>query len=364
MSQALYVHVPFCRSICFYCDFCHVGYNKQVVDAWLLALAKQLKQANIDAAKIDTIYLGGGTPNCLDADQLELLLQLLRPYGQHVKEYTIEINAEAMDESKYQLLKKYGINRVSIGLEATDGNMLKLLNRKASFEDVKECIYSFIAVGIDNISVDLLYSLPFQTTADFMRDIDLTVSLPIKHVSIYALTIEENTFFGRQGFKPQDDETEADMYLQAIAKLEAAGFKQYEISNFAQEGYQSLHNLHYWHFDDFYGIGPGASGKLGHRLYDNVKDVKAYIQDPLKQDFICFKDKEEEMFEHIMMNLRLVEGIDAAAFKNRYDVDIFEHYHDVIVGLKEKNLLKQEGNYLRCTKEGFPLLNTILTYFL
>ncbi|MCI5773139.1 MAG: radical SAM family heme chaperone HemW [Erysipelotrichaceae bacterium] len=362
MSKGLYIHVPFCKTICFYCDFCHVGYNQSSCDDWLSALAKQLEQTKIE--DIDTIYIGGGTPNCLDHAQLDRLLTLLDPYVSSVKEYTMEINAEAMDEIKYKLFKKHGINRVSIGLQTTDHNFLRLLNRKATFEDVKQCIEKFIKHGIDNISVDLMYSLPFQHLEDLAKDLDLIVALPIKHVSIYALTIEENTFLGKQGFINPDEEIEADMYLLAIDKLHASGFKQYEVSNFAKEGYESQHNLHYWYFDDFYGLGPGASGKIDHVLYDNTKDIRKYINDPFLHEATPFKDKEEEMFEHIMMNLRLVKGIDSQNFKQCYGVDLFIHYEKIIDELIRKNLLIKEGLYLRCTKEGFPLLNTILTYFL
>ena len=242
--------------------------------------------------------------------------------------------------------------------------MLKFLNRKSSFADIKNCINSFIDVGINNISIDLMYSLPNQTLKDFMYDIDLVLTLPIKHISIYALTIEENTVFGRKGVKSQDDDIEADMYLQAIDKFEQGGFKQYEISNFAKEGYQSIHNLHYWHFDDFYGIGPGASGKIDNYLYDNTQNIMKYIQNPQSKDIMPFADKDEEMFEHIMMNLRLVEGIDIIIFNERYNIDIIAKYKKVIDDLLSKNLLSIEGNFLKCTKQGLPLLNSILTQFM
>ena len=362
MTKGLYIHVPFCKTICYYCDFCHIGYNEQIVDKWLIALASQLN--NTDIEDIDSIYIGGGTPNCLNNEQLETLFKLLEPYSKNVKEYTIEINAESMNDEKYHLLKKYNINRISIGLESTDDKMLKFLNRKSSFADIKNCINSFIDVGINNISIDLMYSLPNQTLKDFMNDIDLVLTLPIKHISIYALTIEENTVFGRKGIKSQDDDIEADMYLQAIDKFEQAGFKQYEISNFAKEGYQSIHNLHYWHFDDFYGIGPGASGKIDYYLYDNTRNVKEYIQNPQSKDIMPFADKDEEMFEHIMMNLRLVEGIDIIKFNERYNIDIIAKYKKVIDDLLFKNLLSIEGNFLKCTKQGLPLLNRILKQFM
>lgn len=362
MTKGLYIHVPFCKTICYYCDFCHIGYNEQIVDKWLIALASQLN--NTDIEDIDSIYIGGGTPNCLNNEQLETLLKLLEPYSKNVKEYTIEINAESMNDEKYHLLKKYNINRISIGLESTDDKMLKFLNRKSSFADIKNCINSFIDVGINNISIDLMYSLPNQTLKDFMYDIDLVLTLPIKHISIYALTIEENTVFGRKGIKSQDDDIEADMYLQAIDKFEQGGFKQYEISNFAKEGYQSIHNLHYWHFDDFYGIGPGASGKIDNYLYDNTQNIMKYIQNPQSKDIMPFADKDEEMFEHIMMNLRLVEGIDIIKFNERYNIDIIAKYKKVIDDLLSKNLLSIEGNFLKCTKQGLPLLNSILTQFM
>ena len=253
MIDSLYVHIPFCKSICYYCDFCHVVYNEKIADEYLDALEKDLN-FHVKNRNLKTIYIGGGTPTCLNEEQLEKLLQMLRYFSRFVKEYTIEINPETMSEAKYQLLAKYGINRASIGLQSTNDDILKFMNRKHNFNDVKNVIDKLHQYHIDNISIDLMYSIPNQTLKDFKNSLNEVCKLDIDHVSIYSLTIEENTVFGKKGYRPLDEETEADMYDIAKKILKQNGFKQYEISNFAKDGHESQHNIAYWNYDDYYGV--------------------------------------------------------------------------------------------------------------
>ena len=191
----LYIHVPFCNSICFYCDFCHRVYDSDLVDKWLNKLEKEINDNCKD--QYETIYIGGGTPSCLSINQLDRLLSLIKPYSNDVIEYTIEINPESLDIDKINLLNKYHINRVSMGVQSSDNEILKNIGRRHTFEDVKKAINLLKENGINNISVDLMYSLPNQTIDILNTTIDDILSLNVPHISLYSLTIEENSVFGK-----------------------------------------------------------------------------------------------------------------------------------------------------------------------
>ena len=192
--KSLYLHVPFCKSICGYCDFCHMFFNKEKVDKWLVALQEELNDKDINK-NLETLYLGGGTPTSLDLNQLKTLLELLKPYTDNVLEYTVEINPETIDVEKVKLLSEYKVNRVSIGLQSSDENLLKLMNRHHDFNQVKKVIDLFREYNISNISVDIMYGLPTQTISQLEKTLEDVLILGIKHISIYCLTIEENTLF-------------------------------------------------------------------------------------------------------------------------------------------------------------------------
>lgn len=362
MINSLYIHIPFCKSICYYCDFCHVVYNEKMADDYLDALEKDLKY-HVNQRNLKTIYIGGGTPTSLNDDQLERLLDMLRYYAHNVKEYTIEINPETMNEAKYQLLAKYGINRASIGLQSTNDNLLKMMNRKHSFNDVKNVIDKLHEYHIDNISIDLMYSIPGQTMKNFKDALNAVCKLAINHVSIYSLTIEENTVFGKKGYKPLDEEMEADMYDMAKKILKKNGFKQYEISNFAKEGFESRHNMAYWNYDDYYGIGAGASGKESYIRYDITSNIREYIDNFDTRNIIHLSD-EDMMFENIMMSLRMVKGLDLNLFDDRYDISFLRRYEATIEKLVNHHLLIIEKDHARCSEYGLDICNSVIEEFL
>ena len=281
--KSMYVHVPFCKSICSYCDFTRVSYQEAMVDKWLVQIKKDL--ANVENKNLDTIYLGGGTPSCLSLKQLEELLVALDSFSV-AKEYTIEVNPETLTNDKAKLLVEHGINRVSLGVQSFNDDLLRVISRKHTKNDVVNSISLLNDVGITNISVDLMYGLPTQTLQQLSDDLLFATSLEIKHVSIYSLTIEPNSVFGRNNVETIDMDLETDMYTKAIELLEKHGFLQYEISSFAKSGYESKHNLVYWHYEDFYGIGIGASGKEGNIRYSNISDYKSYLAGERKREVI------------------------------------------------------------------------------
>ncbi len=352
----LYVHVPFCHSICFYCDFCHRIYEKELAQKWLDRLRKEME--DVLRPGYETIYIGGGTPTALGYGELKTLLQLLKPYSAQVCEYTIEANPESLDEDKTALMKEFGINRVSLGVQSTDEEILRSLNRKHDFSLIQEKIALLRKYGLDNISVDLMYSLPGQTMEKLQKSLDDILSLDIPHISIYSLTIEENSVFGRKGIRSLDDETEADMYELIEKVLCGNGYRHYEISNYCRDDRYSRHNMAYWNYEDFIGISLAAASKVGNRRYTNTRSFERYFSsNDIREEDLCL-DKKEQMFEHIMMSLRTDIGLDIADFEKRYGCKIKEEYPQ---GFDNPHIVI-ENRRMYCKDP--EILNTVLLDFM
>ncbi len=356
--QALYLHVPFCRSICYYCDFVHRPYQQEAADRWLDALEYEISKKKINP-DLRTVYIGGGTPTSLNEEQLARMLSLLDPCTEKAEEYTCEINPETLTAAKAELLALHGVNRASIGFQTGSDRLLKMMGRHHTAEDVKTAMELLKEAGIGNISLDLMYSLPGQTMADLKEAAEYAVSLEPKHLSLYSLTIEENTVFAKKGYRPLDEDTEADMYEYICSTLPEKGFRQYEISNFARPGYESKHNLVYWHYEDFYGLSAGASGKENHCRYDNVRSLPAYLKDPLQKEIISL-GREDEMFETVMMGLRLKEGMSLSSFEERFSVSFEEAFGEKAEKLLIEGKLEIAGNQIKCADAYYHLLNSVL----
>lgn len=359
---ALYIHVPFCDSICSYCDFCRVRSNNVLIEKWLCTLKNEMEDRLLDKS-YDTIYLGGGTPTCLSVKQLKDLLLLIKPLTESCVEYTIEANPESLTVEKIEVLSQFKINRVSLGVQSTNNDLLNEMNRNHTKEDVQRCITNLKLFGITNISCDCMYSLPNQVIKDIEETLDDLIEMDVTHISIYSLTIEEHSEFGRKGIKQLDEDTEADMYDFIIKHLLKNGFYQYEISNFAKLGYESRHNMHYWSYDDFVGISIGASGKEEHCRYECTKNFEEYFKYNYIQEIIKLSN-EDEMFEMMMMGLRLSKGMDCSVFQERFKVSFDEVYGNEKNEAIKKGLLVQEDHMLKCTEYGFKICNTVLEMFM
>ena len=357
MIKHLYIHVPFCNNICGYCDFAHTIINKELVNKYLLSLKEDL--SSLSFSNFETIYIGGGTPSSLDYADLKKILELIRPFSSSVVEYTIEVNPDSMDEDKIKLLKEYGVNRVSIGVESTDDYLLKIMNRKYDFEVVKHVVNCFKENGISNISVDLMYSLPFQTMAILKKTISDILSLDVKHISIYSLTIEDNTLFKRKGYTNLNEDIEADMYEYIENELINNNFVHYEVANYCKQGYESKHNLGYWKYDDFIGFGPGSASKINNRRYTYTKNVRDYLNNKTVIEDLLL-EKEDLMFENIMMSLRTIYGLDLDEFCKRYQIDFKDRYKKAI----EKNIKYLDIDDKHCICNNLEILNSILVDFL
>lgn len=360
MSKALYVHVPFCEHICAYCDFFRGIYLDDLAQQWLNQIIKDLSNLNV---KYETIYIGGGTPTCLNLEQLKTLLQALSKLKACNGEFSIEVNVESLSETKLALMVEYGINRISMGVQSFDDNLLAMMHRKHRYQDIIEAIDLIHTFGIHNISLDLIYALPNQSMEQWQKDLEIITSLNIQHISLYSLTIEPNSYFGRNHIEKGDDELEADMYEYAIDYLEQHGFIQYEISNFAKETYESKHNQMYWNYEDFVGIGCGASGKENHVRYTNTTNFLTYFKGLNEREEICLTH-QDECFEMIMMSLRLKKGLNIDAFKLKMGISIFDLYQEVIDKEIIKGRLEIVDGYLKATQQGYWLLNDILVNFM
>ncbi len=358
----LYLHIPFCSSICYYCDFKRSIYDETLVNKYLEVVAKEFKELTID--ELETIYIGGGTPSCLSYKQLEVLLHYFDPYLKNVQEYTIESNLESLTKEKMQLLLKHGVNRISLGVQSMQDNLLRLMNRKHTSDDVIKMLDNLHEWGMNNISVDLIYGLPSQTLSMWQEDLHLLCSNPnVKHISLYSLTIEENSVFHKMNYKVCANDLEAKMYEEAIAISAQYGFHQYEIANFAKDGYESKHNKAYWRYEDFYGFGLGASGKKGNIRYTKQGSIIDYCnhKEELEEEVLS---KEDMMFEHIMMSLRMRQGLDLKRFKDLYQVDCITYYYDKIKKrLDQKDLIVQD-DYLFVSEKAMFYLHDILVDFM
>ncbi|MGP4071466.1 radical SAM family heme chaperone HemW [Piscibacillus sp. B03] len=375
MDRSVYIHIPFCHEICHYCDFAKIYYNRELADAYLKNLRKEM-QLYLGDQKISprSVYLGGGTPTSLNEQQLEYLLRTINEFIQveQVEEFTIEANPGEFEEGHVRVMKEYGINRVSLGVQVLDDDFLKLLNRNHTVEDVTNTVQVLKKYGLNNISMDFIYALPDQSIEHFKQTLDLALAFDLPHYSAYALQIEPRTIFhmrhqqGKLNKPPEEDE--AEMLSMLMEMMDQAGKKHYEISNYAVPGYESKHNLTYWNNEEYYAFGAGAHGYLNEERYVNLRPVNHYNdalehwnKPVLHRDSITLKEKvEEEMF----LGLRRAEGVSDQEFKAKYNVSLFELYNSEIESLVEKGWLINDGTRIYLTDKGLMFGNDVFASFL
>ncbi len=362
-TKSLYVHIPFCQHICNYCDFCKVFYQSELVDKYLVQLQKQLEILNI-VEQLETIYIGGGTPSCLSCGQLETLFTMLDPYvSPTCIEYCIEVNPESMDNDKAKLFSKYGISRISIGVQTFHSQLLSEIERVHNKQQVIDVIDTLHDCGITNISIDMMYGLPNQTIDDVKNDLEIIKSLNIVHISYYSLILEKNTKLYNQKYKGINADREYAMQELVDNTLQGLGFDKYEVSNYAKENYTSKHNLAYWKYNNYYGIGAGATMKIDDEIIENSRNVFGYSKG-LYNNHVIKNTLADIKFNHIMMSMRLLEGLDINEYNYRYNEDFLVEYKDVLNRLQAKQLIVLDDNFIRCTSETIYYLHDILMEFL
>lgn len=374
----LYIHIPFCKQRCNYCDFYSCASSAKISD-YVNALISHIKN---DAPlykdyEVDTVFFGGGTPSLLEPTDFEKIAASLRSsfkFANHC-EFTIEANPCTLNKEKLISYKKSGVNRLSIGLQSAFDSELKMLGRIHSHGEFLENYSLARDCGFENISVDVMYSLPNQTVEGLIKTLDEVCKLSPEHISSYCLKIEENTVFGKIKDTlslPSEDE-EYKMYISMCELLEKHGYKQYEISNFAKEGHQSRHNLKYWQSEEYVGFGPSAHSFVNGKRYYYSPNLSSYISavEKLKTVEKIYEDTENgdslgeisKTDEYVMLKLRLSKGISKSEFFERFGTQLLEKYPKIL-SFVDSGYMKESNESYSFTKKGFFVSNYILTEIL
>lgn len=335
MSLGVYVHIPFCAAKCRYCDFnSHVS-DENERERYVTAVCNEIESFKSEDMSVDTIYFGGGTPTVLEAEQLEkILLSVYKTFDVcNDCEITTECNPATMNEDGFKILKKAGFNRVSMGVQSANDEELDFLGRIHKFSDCEKCVEDAGKAGFENISLDLMFGLPKQTTASWKKTLESAVKLEPKHLSCYGLKIEEGTPFYSMKINV-DEDVSRDMYDICEEYLIKNGYKMYEISNFAKDGFESRHNIKYWRCCDYKGFGTGAYSCLNGIRYSNISNTDLYIKSDEKVADSETLTVFDRMSEYVFLGLRMTEGISVGEFAERFGKSIYDVFGKQI----EKNL--------------------------
>lgn len=376
MIKAAYLHIPFCEHICHYCDFNKFYLKGQPVDEYLQALEQEmiLTLHQYPTNQLDTIFVGGGTPTSLNEKQLERFCEsIIRnlPMGNNV-EFTFEANPGDLTKGKLQILKDAGVNRLSLGVQTFNDELLKSIGRVHRAKDVYQTVENAKSTGFQNISIDLIFSLPTQTITDFKESLTEAFTLDIQHYSAYSLIIEPKTVFYnllQKGKLPTPGEdTEAAMYELLMEEMEQHGYSQYEISNFSKPGYESKHNLTYWNNDYYYGFGAGAHSYVNGWRRSNAGPLKKYIEQIADGNLPIFQEhqtsKAEQIEEEMFLGLRKTAGVSIAHFIDKFGIDPRQLFEKEIADLIAKKWIEMKDGNIYLTKTGRLLGNEVFQSFL
>ncbi len=357
LPQSLYVHIPFCSHICHYCDFTKMLFNEQKATMYIEQIIHEIQHKVHQP--VTTIFIGGGTPTALTSTQLEPLLKTLQPLLLSTGEFSVECNVENTNEEKLQLFKKYGVNRLSFGVQSFDEALLHAMNRHHSQADIFKTIHMAKQIGFDNINVDFIYDLPNQTPTMIAKDLDAFIALDVDHIATYALTIHPHTVFGIQKVKPATDEISRLHYELILKRLREAGYERYEVSNFARNGKQSRHNQTYWNNEFYYGCGLGASGYEEGVRYVNTKNLTKYLNGVWQgeKEVLTIQDRLTDFF---MLKLRMEKGFEINEFETIFKQSYLSSYGTITNDLIKRALLVQNDQQIRLTDEGFLLLDYVV----
>ncbi len=359
MIRHSYIHIPFCIRKCKYCSFVS-GYDISLKEKYLEALHREIIEKYKGEVQ-DTIYIGGGTPSLLEADDIDKILKYFK-YDNNT-EITLEANPETVTVDKFKALKKAGINRISLGVQTFNKDLLKLIGRNHTKQDILNAVNAVKNAGFSNISIDLIYGLPSQTLDDVINDTEEALKLNIQHLSTYGLKIEENSFFyDNMPDNIPDDEVQAQMYLKLCEISAKNGFNHYEISNFALTGYESKHNTAYWKNEEYYGFGLNASGFEKKIRYKNTSKMEEYLENPLLKEEEIQLSEQENTENEIFLALRLAKGINVKEFNKKQNVDFVKKYKNILD--KYSDLISISEDSISLTERGFLLSNEIMSEFI
>ena len=372
-TLGIYIHIPFCASRCAYCDFCSTAGEPRRMPKYQDALLEHIRESGdqLETYLIDTVYFGGGTPSYYGAKRLIQLLDSLKNYGRLLKnaEVTVECNPDSVKLSELKALRKAGVNRLSIGMQSANDDLLRLIGRRHNFKQVEKAVEIARKAGFTNISLDLIYGLPSQTPSDWADTLSRAIALKPEHLSCYGLKLEEGTaMYARykdSPILPSDDE-QADMYLYTVETLSSFGYRQYEISNFALRGFESRHNLKYWQLEEYMSFGASAHSFVGGVRYSYVADMHDYIAAVAGKGDVKLLDEYEPCTpqslaaEYVMLGMRTLRGISREGYRAYY-LSEFDHMEQLLVQYAKRGWAKQEedGSW-HFTTTGFLLSNTLI----
>lgn len=363
----LYLHIPFCKAKCAYCDFYSLPRSEEKMDAYVAALTAHLTETAPMAAghTVDTVYFGGGTPSYLGAERITQLLQTVKKHYRVAKdaEITLEANPDSLfDWKALRALRRLGLNRISLGVQSSDDAVLRSLGRIHTWQQVVEAADAVRRAKIPDLSLDLIYGLPDQTAEQWEKTLSDAVSLSPDHISCYGLKLEEDTplWQRRDSLTLPDDEMQADMYLFTVEYLQNLGYRQYEISNFARPGHESRHNLKYWTLGEYAGFGPGAHSDFGNVRYAYVADLDMYLQGRLILSESETMGEAEREREYIMLSLRTAAGLNVKAFESRFRRR-FDVAQELLVNYEAHGLARRTDVGWCLTPRGFLVSNAIIS---
>ncbi len=371
----LYIHIPFCKSKCNYCDFYSIKTCNSIMDEYINNLKEEIKlySDKINERRIKTIYIGGGTPSTLSSKAVSDILNTIHNnfIVKKETETTIEANPESLNKDKILAYSQAGINRISLGVQSFLNKELTFLGR---IHDVEESLNTIeiIKKHFENYSIDLIFAIPGQDFSDFKQNLNKAIEINPPHISLYNLQIEKGTVLYKKlknnKIRNISEELDYKMYNHAIKQLIKKNYNHYEISNFAKKGYESKHNLIYWDYEPYLGLGPSAHGFNGSNRYYNVQDIDLYNKKisngnlPVKE--IVELSKKDLITERMIMGLRLKKGVNKKEFKNRFGISVFELYGETIEKLKKENLIRIDDEKITLTKKGLNLGNITFAEFL
>ena len=369
----IYIHIPFCKSKCYYCDFISYTNKESYIEEYIKNIIKELEQYNLSNYNVTTIYIGGGTPSFINEKYIVKLLEILK--SKLLKnqtnfediEITIEINPGTVTKLKIEQYKKAGINRVSIGLQSTNNAILKQIGRIHTYEEFLQAYQAIKAAGIENINIDLMIGLPNQTIQMLKTTLEEIKKLNPSHVSVYSLIVEENTkikkMLDKKELQLPSEELERQMYWYVKNTLELNGYIHYEISNFAKEGKQSKHNLNCWEQKEYIGLGLSAHSYLNNVRYSNsafIGEEGWNFNNKTVEEKQTLEDKKKE---YMLLGLRKIEGVSIKKFKETFVENPIFLFRKEIQKLVEENLIEIDGDYIRLTNKGLDLANLVWEEF-
>ena len=367
----LYVHIPFCVRKCQYCDFLSGPSDEETKDRYIEALLKEIRAAeHTEDYEIVSVFIGGGTPSALKAEAIASIMRTLQEqfFFCEDAEVTIEANPGTVDLEKLTIYRNVGINRLSLGLQSTDAEELKLLGRIHSYEEFLKSYEWAREAGFSNINIDLMFAIPGQTGEAWRQHLYQVAELNPEHISAYSLIIEEGTPFAEQNLDLPDEDTEYQMYEDTAEILERYGYRQYEISNYAKQGYMCRHNAGYWQRREYLGFGLGASSLYRGMRFSNTRRMQEYLKESRNPDQIR-KDvtvllRNERIEEFMFLGLRMTEGISEKKFEENFDVRLMDVYGDILQKYEETGFMEHIETKWRLTRKGIHVSNHILADFL